>query len=33
MRRVLDQAANAAVKATGTVFAARYRRIRGRDPK
>jgi transposase len=33
MRRVLDQAANAAIKATGTVFEARYRRIRGRDPK
>jgi transposase len=33
MRRILDQAANAAVKAEGTVFAARYRRIKGRDPK
>jgi transposase len=33
MRRILDQAANAAVKAKGTVFEARYRRIRGRDPK
>ena len=32
MRRLPDQAANAAVKATGTVFEARYRRIRGRDP-
>jgi transposase len=33
MRRILNQAANAAVKAKGTVFEARYRRIRGRDPK
>lgn len=33
MRRILDQAANAAVKAKGTVFEARYKRIRGRDPK
>ena len=33
MRRILDQAANAAVKAKGTVFQARYQRIRGRDPK
>jgi transposase len=33
MRRILDQAANAAVKANGTVFQARYQRIRGRDPK
>jgi transposase len=33
MRRILDQAANAAVKAKGTVFEARYRRIKGRDPK
>jgi transposase len=33
MRRILDQAANAAVKADGTVFQKRYRRIRGSDPK
>jgi len=33
MRRILDQAANAAVKAKGTVFKKRYQRIRGRDPK
>jgi transposase len=33
MRRILDQAANAAVKAKGTAFQARYHRIRGRDPK
>jgi transposase len=33
MRRILDQAANAAVKAKGTVFEKRYQRIRGRDPK
>jgi transposase len=33
MRRILDQAANAAVKAKGSVFQARYRRILGRDPK
>jgi transposase len=33
MRRILDQAANAAVKAKGTVFQKRYQRIVGRDPK
>jgi len=33
MRRILDQAANAAVKAKGTVFEKRFRRILGRDPK
>jgi transposase len=33
MRRILDQAANAAIKTKGTVFEAHYRRIRGRDPK
>lgn len=33
MRRILDQTANAAIKADGTVFQARYQRIRGRDPK
>ncbi len=33
MRRILNQAANAAVKAKGTVFEAHYRRIVGRDPK
>ena len=33
MRRILNQAANAAIKAKGTVFEAHYRRIRGRDPK
>lgn len=33
MRRVLNQAAQAAIKAKGTVFEAHYRRIRGRDPK
>ena len=33
MRRVLNQAAHAAVKAKGTVFEAHYRRVRGRDPK
>lgn len=33
MRRVLNQAANAAVKAKGTVFEAHYRRLKGRDPK
>jgi len=33
MRRILNQAANAAVKAKGTVFEAHYRRLKGRDPK
>jgi len=33
MRRILNQAANAAVKAKGTVFEAHYRRIMGRDRK
>lgn len=33
MRRILNQAAQAAVKSEGTVFQAHYRRIRGRDPK
>jgi transposase len=33
MRRILNQAANAAVKAKGTVFEAHYLRIKGRDPK
>jgi transposase len=33
MRRILSQAANAAIKTRGSVFAARYWRIRGRDPK
>jgi len=33
MRRILNQAANAAVKAKGTVFESLYRRIKGRDPK
>ena len=33
MRRILDQAANAAVKAKGTVFEKRYQRMVGRDPK
>lgn len=33
MRRILDQAANAAVKAKGTVFEKRFRRILGRDAK
>ena len=33
MRRILNQAANAAIKTKGTVFEAHYRRIRGRDPK
>jgi transposase len=33
MRSILDQAANAAVKAKGTVFEARYKRLGGRDPK
>lgn len=32
MRRILNQAANAAIKAKGTVFEAHYHRIRGRDP-
>ena len=33
MRRILNQAANAAVKSQGTVFEALYKRIKGRDPK
>lgn len=33
VRRILNQAANAAIKAKGTVFEAHYLRIRGRDPK
>jgi hypothetical protein len=33
MRRLPDQAANAAIQAKTTVFEARYRRIQGRDPK
>jgi transposase len=33
MRRILNQAANAAIKANGTVFQAHYRRLLGRDPK
>jgi len=33
MRRILNQAANAAVKTDGTVYQALYNRIRGRDPK
>jgi len=33
MRRILNQCANAAVKAAGTVFQKRYQRIRGRDQK
>ena len=33
MRRILHQAAHAAIKTQGTVFEAHYRRIRGRDPK
>ena len=33
MRHLLNQAANAAIKAKGTVFEAHYRRIRGRDSK
>jgi hypothetical protein len=33
MRRILNQAANAAVKAKGTVFEAHYLRVKGRDPK
>lgn len=33
MRRVLAQTGNAAAKAKGTVFEARYQRIRGRDRK
>jgi transposase len=33
MRRILNQAAQAAVKANGTVYQALYNRIRGRDPK
>ena len=32
-RRILNQAANSAAKAKGTVFEARYQRMRGRDPK
>jgi transposase len=33
MRRILNQAANAAIQTQGTVYEALYRRIRGRDPK
>ncbi|HEY1340266.1 MAG TPA: IS110 family transposase [Bryobacteraceae bacterium] len=33
MRRILDQAAQAAIKSQGTVFESHYRRIRGRDAK
>ncbi len=33
MRRILNQAANAAVKAKGTVFEAHYRRVQGGKPK
>ena len=33
MRRILSEAANAAVKAKGTVFEARYKRMVWRDPK
>jgi transposase len=33
MRRILNQAANAAVKTDGTVYQALYNRIRGKDPK
>jgi len=33
MRRILTEAANAAVKAEGSVFQKRYRRMIGRDPK
>jgi transposase len=33
LRRILDQAANAAIKAKGTVFQKRYQRMVGRDPK
>jgi len=33
MRRILAEAANAAVKAKGTVFEARYKRMVWRDPK
>jgi transposase len=33
MRRILAQTGNAAAKSKGTVFEARYQRIRGRDPK
>jgi len=33
MRRILDQAAHAAIKTKGSVFEAHYRRIRSRDPK
>jgi transposase len=33
MRRILNQAANAAAKSQGTVFEALYKRIKGRDPK
>lgn len=31
LRRILNQSANAAIKAKGTVFQAHYQRIRGRD--
>ena len=33
MRRLLNQAANAAIKAKGTVFEAHYRRVKGGKPK
>ena len=33
MRRILNQAANAAIKAKGTVFEAHYRRVKGGKPK
>ena len=33
MRRILNQAAQAAIRSKGTVFAAHYQRIRGRDAK
>ena len=33
LRRILDQAANAAVKTKGSLFQALYRRIRGSDQK
>ncbi len=33
MRRILNQAANAAVKAKGTVFEAHYHRVKGSKPK
>jgi len=33
MRRILNQSANAAVKAKGSVFQGLYRRLKGRNPK